>query len=86
MSARKLSLQLGMNSGYIQHIMSGHQRLTLEVLFDICDKLHITPMEFFQPDIHDPTLYQQAMKAIGGLNEEDMKRIIDFSKRLYIED
>lgn len=46
-SARDMSLSLGQNSGYINHIENKQALPSLPVFFNICDYFGISPEEFF---------------------------------------
>ena len=46
-SARRLSLSLGMNSGYINKIENGRTMPSLDMLFEICTYFDITSLDFF---------------------------------------
>ena len=46
-SARDMSLSLGQNSGYINHIENRQALPSMAVFFNICEYLEISPEEFF---------------------------------------
>ena len=48
LSARGLSLLLGMSAGYINKIENGKTMPSLDMLFEICLYLNVTPLEFFK--------------------------------------
>ena len=48
-SAREMSLSLGCNPGYINAIENAKTFPSMDVFFDICDLLDITPSDFFKP-------------------------------------
>lgn len=50
LSARELSLSLGMSPGYINKIENNRTMLSLDALFEICLFFGITPKEFFDGD------------------------------------
>lgn len=45
-SARQMSLDLGLNKNYINSIESGKNYPALEGFFNICDYLHVDPLPF----------------------------------------
>lgn len=49
LSQEDFALQLGLDRTYLSRIESGKQNLTIEKLNDICNGLHITLNDFFQP-------------------------------------
>ena len=53
-SAREMSLSIGQNQGYINHIESGQGTPSLSGVFYICEYLGITPSQFFDFDIKNP--------------------------------
>ena len=46
-SARDMSLSIGQNEGYINHIENMQAMPSLPVFFNICEYFEITPAEFF---------------------------------------
>ena len=48
LSAKGLSLSLGMSAGYINKIENGKTMPSLDMLFEICLYLNVTPLEFFK--------------------------------------
>ena len=53
-SARDLSLSIGQNSHYINHIENHYSYPSMQSFFYICEYLKITPREFFDLDYDDP--------------------------------
>ncbi len=53
-SAREMSLDIGQNPGYINHIESGQGIASLPAFFNICEYLGVTPAEFFDYETEDP--------------------------------
>ena len=59
----------------------------MSAFLDICDYFEITPLEFFDPAISNPPLFQTVMNDIKTLSEDDLlilslvlKRIISNTK------
>lgn len=48
LSARELSIMLGMSPGYINKIENRRAMPSLDALFNICMFFNITPKEFFE--------------------------------------
>lgn len=46
-SAREMSLSLGEGAGYISNIENGYSWPSVEMLFEICEYLKVSPCEFF---------------------------------------
>ena len=86
-SEYQLSLDLGHSQGYIQSITSGRTLPSMSAFLDICDYFEITPLEFFDPAISNPPLFQTVMNDIKTISEDDLlilslvlKRIISNTK------
>lgn len=71
-SEYQLSLDLGHSQGYIQSITSGRTLPSMSAFLDICDYFEITPLEFFDPAISNPPLFQTVMNDIKTLSENDL--------------
>jgi transcriptional regulator with XRE-family HTH domain len=69
-SARDMSLSLGLSATYINRIENGRMMPSLPVFFDICDYFMIEPGEFFITT-HNPSA--EAMRAF--------RRLTSFSKK-----
>ena len=52
-SARDMSLSLGQNSGYINHIENRQAYPSIPVFFNICDYFNISPEQFFSTTERD---------------------------------
>ena len=68
-SARELSLSLGMNAGYINRIEQGKALPTMRIFFLICQNLEVTPMEFFSFEINQPAEIRRLNADLCHLNE-----------------
>ena len=53
-SAREMSLAIGQNQGYINHIETGQGTPSLAGILYICEYLGITPSQFFDFDSPNP--------------------------------
>lgn len=81
-SERELSRCLGKNELYIQHITTGKQNVGLISFFEICDYFEITPQEFFDPNLHNPSLVKEAINAIENLPDDDIRQLMELAKKL----
>ncbi len=81
-SARDMSLSLGQNSSYINHIENGRSLPSLQVLFWICEYFGITPREFFDDGMAAPAKVQELMDAVKDLNDEQLDNLIAIAKGL----
>ena len=68
-SARDMSLSLGQNPGYINHIENRQTMPSMAGFFYICEYLQITPQQFFETELKNP----MRISAI----EEDLKLLSD---------
>lgn len=71
-SARDMSLSLGQNSGYINHIENQQTLPSLPVFFNICEYLGITPEQFFATDFKNPEMISNIVKDLKCLNQEQL--------------
>ncbi len=83
LSEYQLSLDLGHSQGYIQSITSGRTLPSMSAFLDICDYFNLSPAEFFDPSINNPSLFQSVVNDVKQLSENDslllslvLKRII----------
>ncbi len=74
-SAREMSLSLGQNPSYINHIENGQTLPSMRGFFYICDYLKITPVEFFEFDNQFPNHYQHIISNLKSLNLEELESI-----------
>ncbi len=71
-SGRRLSLELGQSTEYINQIENGKSLPSLEGLFNFCEYFHISLAEFFEEDFRYPVQYK---KIIHELNQMDTMEI-----------
>lgn len=81
-SARKLSLSLGMSPSYISHIENKNVFPSMRVFFYICDFLHIAPSEFFDFGISAPAKLQEVVALLKKLDAKQLDLIIALAKEL----
>ncbi len=63
-SARDMSLSIGQNPGYINNIESGKSAPSLAGIFYICEYLNVSPKEFFDVDVENPTRLNSIIKDL----------------------
>ena len=71
-SARDMSLSIGMGEAYISNLENGKAMPSIEVLFYICEYFQITPAEFFDEDIKEPTKAYEVYQLIKKLNNDQL--------------
>lgn len=81
-SEYKMSYDLGHSRGYINNISSGKTLPSMAEFFAICDYFGITPGEFFNENISNPTLCQSVLSGLDQLDEEDLQLTLAIIKRL----
>ncbi len=81
-SARKMSSLIRQNDGYINTIETGKNYPSMEVFFNICDYLGVTPQEFFDFDSADPSKLNAIIKDMKKLNAQQLDTIATLVKNL----
>lgn len=81
-SAREMSLSMGQNPGYINGIESGKALPSFSGFLYICDYLNITPAEFFDVSINNPTKSKELLEAAKSLSDEQLEHLIAIAKAL----
>ena len=71
-SARDMSLSVGQSASYINNIENGRNLPSMMAFFYICEYLGITPKEFFEDEIENPSLVSKIVGDIKGLNDEQL--------------
>ncbi len=74
-SAREMSLFLGQNPSYINHIEIGKNVPSMEGFFNICEYLNITPKEFFDYEVSDPSKVDAIAEDMKKLNDEQLATV-----------
>lgn len=71
-SARDMSLSIGQNSGYINHVENRQAFPSLPVFFNICEYFNISPAEFFSTGTKDPACISSIVNDLKLLNTEQL--------------
>lgn len=74
-SARDMSLSLGLNAGYINNIESGKALPSMGTFFLICNYLNIEPKDFFDYDSSQPEEPQALLHNLKKLNPRQLSNI-----------
>lgn len=82
LSARDLSLSLGQSAGYINKIENRKAMPSMDMFFVICDYLRITPRDYFDEDLEQPYLLDEATVELKKLNQEQLRHLIAVMKDL----
>ena len=81
-SAREMSLSIGQNQGYINHIESGQGTPSLSGIFYICEYLGITPSQFFDFDLKNPEKLNKINEYLTKLNDKQLNALEMFLKSM----
>ena len=74
-SARDMSLSIGLGASYINNVENGRSLPSVAALFYICEYLEITPSEFFDPDNDDPGKLNEIYQKLKGLSRDKLEAI-----------
>jgi len=74
-SARKLSIEMGQSTEYINQIENGRKMPSLEGLFNFCDYFKITISEFFDVTQKYPVQYKEIINELNKLDSEELSHI-----------
>jgi transcriptional regulator with XRE-family HTH domain len=74
-SARKMSLDMGLNKGYIGQIESKKSLPSLEVFIYICDYFDIAPRDFFDDEVVYPTKIKSIVADLNKLDDNQLDNI-----------
>ena len=81
-SAREMSLAIGQNPNYINHIETGNATPSLSGLSYICEYLEITMSEFFNFDSSNPAKLKKINEYLKKLNDEQLEVVENLVKNL----
>ena len=84
-SEYKKSLDLGHSKSYIQSIASGRALPSMSEFLYICDYLDVSPKDFFDPELKDPVLLEQAVSSMKELSNPDLRLLISIIDRLNVK-
>ena len=81
-SAREMSLAIGQNPSYINHIETGNAIPSLCGVFYICEYFGITPAEFFETENSNPQKLNKIIENLKKLNDDQLDLIEKLVKDL----
>ena len=81
-SAREMSLAIGQNPKYINHIETGSATPSLAGLSYICEYLGITMSEFFDFNSCNPTKLNKINEYLKNLDDEQLEIVENLVKNL----
>jgi len=81
-SAREMSLSIGLSANYINKIENGKSLPSMAVFFDICDYLNISQMDFFDLGNDNPNLVTDMLVGYKRLDREAQDTVAGMVKVL----
>lgn len=81
-SEREMSLAMGKGHGYIHNIVAGASLPTMESFISICEYFNITPFEFFDCKINNPTQSREIINELERLCNGDMEKVLILLKTM----
>lgn len=81
-SEYKMSIDMGHSKSYIQSISSGKALPSMSEFLYICEYLGVTPMEFFDEEIVEPSMTNELFELTKKMSAEDISVLINMAKRL----
>ena len=81
-SEYKMSYHLGHSRGYVNNISSGKTLPSMTEFLAICEYFEITPSEFFNASMENPSLSVQTMASFEKLDQKDMELVLSLIQRL----
>ena len=81
-SARDMSLSLGQSASYINKIENGRTLPSMAGFIYICEYFDISPQEFFNTDLIDPTGTKELLRELGKLTKEESSHILQIVRDL----
>ena len=81
LSAREMSLRMGMSPQYVAQVESGRIVLTMEKLLQILEICEFPIERFFSADIADYTIDNELKDLIESLPTDKKQHIIEFIKK-----
>ena len=74
-TAREMSLSIGQNENYINHIENGKSLPSMSAFFFICEYLNITPSEFFDTGSKNPEKLNALIADLKHLDDKQLDTI-----------
>ena len=81
-SAREMSLSIGQNPSYINHIETGQATPSLSGVFYICEYLGITPAEFFDVENENPSKLNKIIGYLKNMTDEQLELVENLARNI----
>ena len=82
-SARDMSLSLGLSESYINKIENKKAFPSMKVFFYICEYFSISPEDFFDQSIDCPSQLNELIQDLKGLDEKQIASLHELVKGLH---
>lgn len=79
-SARKLSLELGQSTEYINQIENGKSMPSIENLLNFCEYFNISLGEFFEERFNYPVEFRAVIQELNKLDSIELQTVTDMLK------
>ena len=76
------SLDIGQSPGYINGLENRNGFPSMQLFFYICEYLGVTPSEFFDEGNNHPIEYQELLKDLDALSDENRRNVLAIVKGL----
>ena len=84
-SEYQMSYDLGHSRGYVYNISSGKSLPPMAEFLRICEYFNLTPSQFFDESLENPSLLQSVIDELRNLNDDDLILILGNIRRLTRE-
>lgn len=81
-SARNLSLELGMSSEYINQLETGRLNPSIDFIINFCDYFKMPISEFFDDGLRYPLEYKELIENLNRLNKAEVDAFINLVKAI----
>lgn len=81
-SARDMSLSLGLANNYINNIENKKALPSMQSFFYICEYLHVTPAEFFDEGNTCPEQMRELMAELRRLDPKVAEHLLEIIRKL----
>ena len=81
-SAREMSLSLGQSANYMNKIESKKAYPSMEMFFQICEFLEVTPVRFFDVDSNISPVLNELINELAVLDDTALVHLLEFVRHM----
>lgn len=81
-SARDMSLSLGVDKSYINNIENRHAFPSMKLFYAICDYFRITPQQFFESGLKNPEKIQELIEILKRNDDETTDAVLTVARKM----